>query len=205
MEYVRLALGITAAVLHGIAYYLYARQTKLGQSEPNSATWSIWAFLAIANALTYRAMSGDLAGTLQFYVGSVGCLSTFIFTLVIGKFSWPKHWEEWATLAFVFLGCAIWYYFGNAGNASRIVLLAFAISFIPTLDGVIRNPFVETPRSWLIWTIAYVITTVNVTLKPDWQWASILTPAAFLVAHALVAVLSNEGRKTEFYRFINNS
>ena len=198
MDSIRLVLGITAAVLHGTAYYLYMRQAKMGQSQPNIVSWSIWAFLATINALTYRVMSGDLAATLQFFVGSVGCLLTFIFALVIGKFSWPKRWEDWAMFILGLIATLVWLKYQNATGANMIILAALIISFIPTWDGVVRDPFTEAPRSWVIWTAAFVITTVNVTLNQNWQVVSILMPAAMVIAHGLIAGLSTESRKNQF-------
>lgn len=201
MEQIRLVLGIVAAVLHGIAYYLYGRQTKLGSSKPNIVSWSIWAFLATINALTYRVMSGDLAATLQFFMGSVGCLLVFLFALTTGKFSWPKHWGDWAMFILGIVAMVVWLQFRNATGANMIILVALIISFIPTLDGVARDPFVEMPRSWVIWTVAYMITTTNVMLNPDWQFVSILTPASMVIGHGLIAALSTESRKSRFRQF----
>lgn len=198
MDQVRLALGIVAAVLHGLGYYLYSRHTKLGQSTPNIASWSIWAFLATINALTYRVMSGDPAATLQFFMGSIGCMLTFLFALAMGKFSWPKRWEHWAMFILGIVATVVYYRFRNATSANMIVLVAFVISFIPTLEGVIRDPFVEVPRSWVIWTVAYMITTMNVTLNPDWRLVSLLMPVVMVVAHGAVAVLSTDTRKARF-------
>ena len=38
MQELTIALGLTAALLHGVAYVLYNVQTKMGKSNPNAAS-----------------------------------------------------------------------------------------------------------------------------------------------------------------------
>ncbi|MEK7659843.1 MAG: hypothetical protein AAB343_01430 [Patescibacteria group bacterium] len=107
MQELTIALGLTAALLHGVAYFLYNRQTKLGHSSPNASSWSIWVFLATLNALSYREMSGDAVATLQFFTGSVACILTFLYVLTIGKFSRLKP-KEWGLFALGLLATLVW-------------------------------------------------------------------------------------------------
>ena len=146
MQELTIALGLTAALLHGGAYVLYNVQAKLGKSSPNAASWSIWAFLAILNALSYREMSGDVVATLQFFTGSIACLLTFLYVLTIGEFSKLKP-KEWGLFALGLLATLMWWKFRSATGANMIVLAAAFVSFIPTLEGVWRDPFKETPLS----------------------------------------------------------
>ncbi len=194
---ITVVLGLTAAALHGIAYVLYNIQTKLGKSQPNAASWSIWAFLATLNALSYREMNGDMVTTLPFFTGSVACILTFFYALTNGKFSWPKP-KEWGIFAIGLLSTLVWWYFRSATWANVIVLVAFVISFIPTFEGVLRDPFKETPKSWVLWTVAFLITTVNVVLRWKGQPVALLAPVVLLLAHGSIAVLSTEKRKKSF-------
>lgn len=197
MDTVRLVLGVAAAGLVGLVYYFYIRQVNTGQSHPNVASWSIWAFLTTVNALTYGAMSGDLAATMQFLMSSIGCLGTFFFVLAIGKFSWPRL-EEMLLIILGLVAIGVWWFFRSATGANMIILLALGISFIPTVSGLLDDPFKEAPRPWVIATLAYSITTVNVTLKPGWQFWSLLAPVMMALAHGIVAVLATESRKERF-------
>src|SRR4051812_7178219 len=56
-----LQLGIAAGVLQLVAFALYNKQILQGTSTPNTATWTLWAFLAVLNASSYAAMTADLA------------------------------------------------------------------------------------------------------------------------------------------------
>lgn len=196
MQELTIALGLTAALLHGVAYVLYNVQAKLGKSSPNAASWSVWAFLATLNALSYREMSGDLVATLQFFTGSVACVLTFLYVLTIGKFSRLKP-KEWGLFALGLLATVVWWKLRSATGANMIVLVAFLISFIPTFEGVWRDPFKETPRSWTLWTLALLITTTNVVLR-DGKPIALLTPIVLLVAHGSIAILSVQWRKAKF-------
>lgn len=198
MKELSLALGIAAALLHAVAYILYNIQTKLGKSSPNAASWSLWAFLATINALTYKEMSGSMVATMQFFAGSVACFLTFLFVLAIGKFSWLKP-KEWAVFALGVLATLVWWKFRSATGANMIVLVALGFSFIPTIDGVWQNPFKETPRSWVLWTLAYLVTTTNVVLQGG-KPIALLTPIVLLLAHGSVAVLCRQKRKSRYHR-----
>ena len=196
---IALALGISAAVLHGIAYYLYNRQAKLGQSLPNIASWGVRMFMATLNAFSYRAMSGDWVATLQFFTGSVACTITFFYVLAIGKFSWPKS-KEWRSFGIGLVAVVVWQTVGNTAGATianMLGLLAFVISFKPTLDGVRQDPNREKPLAWSMWTAAFTITVINVLVRHGISM-SLVTPVVLLAAHGSITVLSRESRKEIF-------
>lgn len=203
MEHIRFVLGIAAAILHGTAFYLYTKQVKLGESQPKIATWSVGMALMLLNALTFREMSKDGVATLQFFVGFGGSAVVFLYALVKGKFSKPKQTERWAMLLGIF-AAIVWYMFREAAWANAIVLVALLIAFWPTWEGVYRDPFSDSPRSWVMWASAYLITTVNVLLNmsnPNWHVMSLVNPIVSAIAHGLVAVLSTESRKNKFRQF----
>lgn len=200
MHKLAIVIAVCAAILHGVAYLLYNRQAKLGSSKPNAASWSLWAFLATLNALSYFQMSGDVVASLQFMTGSVACMLTFIYVLFIGKFSrlTPK---ECALFALGLLAILIWWALRSATSANMIVLLAFLISFKPTLDGVKANPFKESPLPWVLWTIAFSMSTVNVLLSIDMgttKLIGLITPLVLLICHGAIAFLCRQRRKESF-------
>lgn len=196
METLSIILGITAALLHGSGYLVYNIQTKLGKSEPRIITWLIWVFLTIINALSYNVMSGDFVATLQFFMGSVACIITFSYVVMIGKFKKPEK-HDWLMFGLAMLAMTVWAIFRSATGANMIILLATTISFIPTLKGVWGNPFVETPPAWNLWTIAYVISTINLVLR-GCPAVAFVGPVAMVFAHGAIAVLSTESRKKRF-------
>lgn len=197
METVSIILGVVAAVLHGAAYVMYMRQAKLGKSKPNPISWSIWAFLAVMNVSTFTAMS-DLVSALQFVTGTVACIVTFLYVLRIGKFEWPERGaSEWKIFGLALLAAIVWYVFRSAEGANMIVLVAFLISFKPTLDGVKEDPENETARPWWIWTLAFVLTIVNLIIR-DKALIAFAMPVILLLAHFIIGWLSRETRKRVF-------
>ena len=190
-----ISLSVAAALLHGIAFILYNIQTKLGQSKPNATTWGLWAFSATINAFSYSSMSGDMIVALQFFTSSVACILTFLYVLVIGKLSWPKR-KEWALVGLVLFAVFVWWKW-SATSANVIILVAVTFSFIPTFEGVWRDPFKETPLSWTLWTLAYLVTATNVLLRGN-HLVALVSPIGLLIAHGSIAVLSTQKRKKRF-------
>src|SRR3990167_2851914 len=106
-------------------------------------------------------MSGDVVMALQFMTGSVACILTFLYVLAIGKFSKLQP-KEWGLLALGVFATLVWWGVRSAAGANIIILGAFLVSCIPTFAGVWRDPFTETSRPWVLWTLAFAITTTNV-------------------------------------------
>lgn len=200
MEELTIALGVAAALIHGVGYILYNIQTKSGKSVPNVASWSILAFLATLNAFSFNKMSGDLIVTLQFITGSVACTITFFYALGTGKFSWPER-KEWICALIGLTAGLVWWKYQNATMASMIILVAFLFSFIPTFRGVLRDPFKEAPIPWIIWTLAFSVTAVNIVLRVKLGKAepiAFVMPTVLFFVHGGIAVLSTKRRKKRF-------
>jgi len=188
-------LPVSAALLHISGFVLYNVQTKLGKSDPNPASWFLWAFFATLNALSFRAMNDTIAA-LQFFAGSVGCTATFLYVLVIGRFKWPTR-REWVVLAVGLVSIFVWYQF-TATVANMILAGILLWSFEPTLRGVWENPMKEKATAWYLWAIAFLITAVNTyTYKGGWTLSMVLPVLGFL-CHVVIPPLCTEERK---YRF----
>lgn len=190
MQTLTVILGVLAAGLHGTAYVFYNRQTWRGTSHPNAASWSVWAFLSILNAASYRSMSGDTVTSLQFLTGSVACLLTFLITLVTGRFTALSR-IEWRVLTMGIIAAGVWRVFQSATGANMIILVTFVVSFMPTLVGVWRDHRKETPRSWILWTTAFAVTCINVVLR-ERGITTFITPFVMLLLHGGVAVLARK-------------
>lgn len=196
MEHLSLVLGLTAATIHVAAYFLYNVQTHVGQSKPNAASWSIWVFLSILNALTYHGAGQSVALTLQYFAGSVACFLTFVYVLRIGRFEWPAR-KDWLYAGLGAIAGILWLRFHQAGYANLVITGAILISFGPTFRGVLRDPTKEIPRSWILWTAACLVTTLNVALQHK-SLIAYVSPIALALAHGYVAVLCRSKRKTAF-------
>ena len=194
------ALAVTAALLHGFAYILYMRQTKDGMSEPNSASWFVWAFLATLNAFNFRIIGGGALNALQFFTGSLGCILTFLYALKVGKFEWPSRKEKQIVVLGV-LASLVWWIYQSAEYASIIIVVAFLLSFKPTLDGVKKDPSKESPLPWVLWTAAFGLTTMNTIWRVqlgDAKLLGLVMPIVLLICHATIAYLCRRQRKGSF-------
>ena len=185
----------TGAFAHGLGYYIYHRQTRRNASKPNPASWFIWSFIAILNAFSFDRMGKSPIDALQFYVGSIACVATFVAAVAMGKVEKPKA-QEWKILGIGLVAVAAWVFFKDARLGNYIGLVAYLVSFWPTLCGVFKDPNVETPGSWMIWTFSNGCTFLAMIIQG--KWFSVLTPAVFLVSHALVAQLCSSERKQAF-------
>ncbi|HEY0010324.1 MAG TPA: hypothetical protein VGB97_00220 [Candidatus Paceibacterota bacterium] len=159
-------------------------------------SWSIWAFLSTLNALSYREMTDDWVSTLQFVTGAVACILTFLYALFSGKFAWPKP-REWVVFALGAIAVLVWWKYQSATAASVIVITAFMVSFIPTYEGVIKDPYKESPMAWVLWTIVFAVGALIVVLR-DKEPIALLNPILLAISHGGVALLSTRKRKARF-------
>ncbi len=189
MEKFRLALGIVVALIHSAAYYEYYRQIKTRVSRPNIITWSLWVFMTVVNALNFQAMTQDSASSLQFVVGSVGCAAIWIWSWRYGVFVIPRDWKQWAVCALGVAAVVVGFHYRQHVAANRILFLALIVSFIPTWATVLRSPFSEHPDAWLYWTLAFLLNSLNILFRPDWNMDALLIPLAMALAHGVTGFL----------------
>jgi hypothetical protein len=192
-EYVPWILGISAALLHGTAYIIYNIQAKRGDSKPNVVSWSVWAFMATLNMLTFIEIT-SIAHALQYVVGTLAAVITFILSLVWGKFTLPNKSEVKIFLLCI-IAVGVWWYYKNASVANLIGIVAFLISFYPTLVGVYKNPTKERYIPWLIWTSAFAINLINNIISWNGDIVSILNPLILLLCHYSISHLSRKKTK----------
>jgi hypothetical protein len=188
-------LPIFAAILSGIAYAIYLPLVYDGGSVPNPASWTVWAFLATLNAISFWKSSQSKLATAQFFTGSVGCLAVWIFALAKGKFT-PLDPMAWIILGLCLAACLVWWITREATYASIIVGITLTISFIPTISGVWRNGHLENTLPWYLWTAGFILTTIYVARKkegrnkPGWRLLFVV-PVVCVVCHSIVAFLAN--------------
>ncbi len=184
-------LAIEAALSHGTAYWLYNRQAKSGDSTPNAVSWFIWVFLSTLNAFSYKSLSGDFVPALQFFTGSIACILTFIHVSLIGKFQIPKKDDKvaWSVLGLCTIASLIWYINQEAYWASIVISIAFIVSFEPTYRGLLSGKGHETPRSWVLWTIAFAATITNRVICGKTSIFDLAMPLTGLICHGGVALL----------------
>lgn len=186
-------LGITAGLMHVVAFALYNKQMLRGTSIPNAATWTLWTFLTVLNVSSYAVMSGDLVKSILPAASSIACIGTFLFSLYKGKLSRMDKWDGFALAIGLVLGF-VWWWYHSAICANLILQLSVAISFVPTYRGVWKNPATEKAFPWYLWSFAYVLSIIVVVLRWQGQYVDLVYPVNCLILHAVVGLLTT--RKT---------
>ena len=100
------------------------------------------------------------------------------------------------------LACVVWYITEKAKYASLMMGAIMMFSGWPTVAGVWNNPAIEKPLPWVLWTIAFIVTTINVPLRYREKekqekkqnntplWMLMVVPVAGIILHATVALFS---------------
>lgn len=192
MKNYSLILEMVAVLLNSIGYFLYFMQIRSGKSNPNFTSWSIWAFLCILNFFSFREISQNFILSLQFFSDAIGCIFIFSYTLMLKKFDHPKN-KEIVTLFLGIISIFFWWQFKSAEFANLIICFAFIISFLPTTEGINKNPLIEYPTSWYFCGSSYLLTMINIIILKDEKIERELVPNFVLfILHIWVAIRSKK-------------
>ncbi len=184
-----LYLGIGAGLLQLVGFAFYNKQIFHGTSVPNAATWTVWAFIGLLSGFSYAAMTGDVAKYFLPLASALASVVTFVYSLFAGKFRCLDRWE-WLVLALGVLGGLVWWWSRSATYANLIVVGAEIIAFFPLMRGVWKNPALERPLPWLIWTSAYSVNALVVLLRWTGHYQDLVFPVSMIFLHLAVALLS---------------
>ena len=197
MERFTTYLGVVVAVLHLLAYILYNHQAQKGSSRPNVVTWMIVFFLMSLNAGSYFAMSADWVKSLQVIAGTIGATLIFWSVLLRNKFVRPTR-HELVILTIGFAAIFVWWVSREATYANLLIITAISIGFLPTIEGVWRDPNNEEPLAWYVWMSAFALGIIVVALRYSGQPQDFAYPVVGLVLDSTVAFLSRKSRKLRF-------
>ncbi|MEK7159187.1 MAG: hypothetical protein AAB766_01665 [Patescibacteria group bacterium] len=186
---ITIVLGAIAGLLQLVAFVIYNKQIIHGTSQPNVATWTLWAYLTVLNVSSYAVMSNDWVKCILPAVSSAACLATFFFAAYKGKLSKLETWDSAALLIGIFAGF-VWWYFSSAKYTNLILQGAAAISFAPTLRGVWKDPLKERALPWYIWSFAYVLNLIVISMRWRNQYEDLVYPVNCLILHAAVGLFA---------------
>ena len=189
-----LQLGIAAGVLQLVAFGLYNKQILQGTSTPNTATWTLWAFLTILNASSYAAMTADLAKYILPVASALATIGTFGYSLFAGKFKRMDSWD-WLVFSIGVMAGLMWWWYQSATYANLIVVGAVIISFWPLYRSVWKNPALEKTLPWYVWTIAYSILTLVAVLRWKGQYQDLAYPVSMFFLHFAVGLMTLRNRQ----------
>ncbi len=190
---IEVILGVTAGLMHVVAFYRYNKQAVLGISCPRKATWLLWVFISSSNCVSYFIMGEHWPLAILPTVSTIACILVFFRCLFRGNFSKLDFWDDIA-LVLGIIALLVWwrYRFTRTGAiyANLILQPSIAISFIPTYRGLWKNPENEqNPLPWFIFSAAYIFHLIAVFL--EWKGAYMLFyPINCFLLHFVVGIWS---------------
>lgn len=182
-------LGASAGAVYALGYVLYLRKTLAGGNRPNPASWFLWVFLTVLNCVSYLSLSGDAVKAVIPVVSSFFCLAIFLFALAKGRFTRIDA-ADGAALALGIVAAGAWWSLRSPVAANLLMQGCLAVSFVPTLRGVWRDPSVEKAAPWLAWSAGYVLTFCVIALRWRGQPQDLIYPVNCLFLHGGVGVLA---------------
>ncbi len=150
INYIIMAMAI---ILSGFAYYSYFKDFLVSSIAPNRYSWLIWTVAALLEATTFHALSDDL-------VKSVGFIFSVLFCVAICVLVWGRSSKKMPplidiiTLFITVVGFAIWGLTKSPLIAHLVSVAIIPISFIPTWNSALANPFNEKSRAWALWSLS---------------------------------------------------
>jgi len=184
-----IVLGWAAFALHLLAFAVYNWKMLRGKSTPNITTWSVWAFVASLNCVTYFFMGDDWITSLQPLASSLACLLTFGLCLFRREFKRPTKMEIVILLVSA-MAILFWWLYQNATYANLILQLGFVLSFVPTVRTIIRKPSSESALPWLMWGVVYCLLIATVLLRWNGEWSMLAYPIISAISHSLAGLLA---------------
>lgn len=183
-------LAVTSCVVMVSAFVLYHWQVFSGKSVPNATTWFLWATLGALSASSYFVMSGDLEKSAAALTDVTLCGTVFIFA------AWNKKFAKLVIFDYVIIfgaagGGSFWLVSGDTDSAHIFLQIVAIISFLPTINGLLRGYTREAPYPWLLWAAAYTLSATIAILNYDGNWHTLIMPVVMGVGmHALVGSLA---------------
>ncbi len=188
METLSIGIAVAAATLHGVAFIIYNHGVVKNANKPIAASWFVWRLLSAYGSYTYfRTTNDDWISTLQFFTGTAGCILTFVHVWTIGRFG-PLTREDRGYLGIGVLAVLVRWLFVHADIANLIIMTAYAISFVPLYKKLWENP-TEKPLPWMLWALAFSLTTLNAILRWEGNWVSIVSPTSLALEHFAVLLI----------------
>lgn len=182
-------LAYTTLLCSIIAFVIYNWQMLLGQSSPNAASWTIWAFITILNFTSYKAMSKDWIKSLLPTLNSLLCILTFVIAIYRGRLAALSSYDIIA-LGLGVATSVVWWQTKSATKAQMLLQVCVAIGFIPTYISVWSNPSNERLLGWVLWSVMFALQIIVVRLRWRGQKMDMLYPVNCLILHATVPILA---------------
>lgn len=154
--------------------------------QPNPATWTLWAVLAILNGINYLVLTQSITQSLQ--VLGASALNTLVAVIALfkGKYQPLSKKDALPALLAITAGIA-WWLSGQAAHASYLLGAAFVAGILPTFRSVSEKPNSEPWLPWALFTIAYGCSLTSVIISSGISVSAYIYFVGFLAHGALLS------------------
>jgi hypothetical protein len=170
--------------------FIYLDSVKKEKSNPNPASWIIWALVSVLNTILYYFVTDKDMNKL--FLMTVATILITVMTIIIGmknKFTQLKKLEIWS-MGLALAVIPFWLVFRQAVISHFIVNGILFAMFYPTIKGILSRQAKENPFAWWIPIPAYFMNIAAITLSPKgWHWYELVYPIAIgIIGNGSVAV-----------------
>jgi hypothetical protein len=144
-------LSVLAGVLVIIAFVPYIRAILKGKTQPEKATWIIWASL---DTITFAGMFAKHAANGQIVASVLGAWTIAFLALKYGTLGWTRL--DKSCFIGAILGIILWKATGNPLFGLITSLAVMFLGSIPTFVSAWNDPSKEDRTTWTIFWISCV-------------------------------------------------
>lgn len=193
-----IAISALSGIVQLIGYIVYAKHVVFGSIRPNAASWSVWAFGAVIESVSYIYLTNDILKNVLPMACAVSAVLMFVMCLFRGHFSKISRFEA-SIVATDIAITIVWAFTGSPLIANILLVVTAVVSFIPIIMSVYKDPRYELAAPWFIWTTAYVLQSAVVIARFE-KYEDLIYPLVFAALHIVVAFLALDFRKKTSYR-----
>ena len=189
-------ISSVAGIIQLLAFWIYNQNSIKGKTSPNIVSWGLWAGITCLNFTSYQSMSNDWVKSILPTASSFACIFTFA-VLFFGKNKKIKLGIfDGIALIIGVVSVGIWFFSQSAMYANVVLQLAVLVGFIPTVRGVLKNPKNENPIPWLMWSVAYTLSSLVVFIRWHGQLNDLVYPIVVgVIMHTTITLLSLKKKK----------
>lgn len=168
--------GLLAGIFALVTYYLYFMQTVNGKSTPNPSSWAIWLIVGIINAITFFSLTSNNWWQSFIVIAVTSCVSVvFIYSLFKGKFSRISRIEILLFMLAFTIG-VFWKITSDYRASNLLLQVIYAISFIPTINGIIKGTSKEQAAAWVVALFTYSFSILSIIFSNNFDWIALVHP-----------------------------
>jgi hypothetical protein len=183
-----LAIAIISMLLQLAGYWIYNRSVWTERVRPNLSSWLIWGGISVLNTASYFSLSRHdlIVSLMPFTITAVNVITMLI---IIRKGTFQRIGRpDAAALAISAVAIMLWK-LTDSSLANLMVQTAIIVGTVPTILGVRRNPTVERPAPWFLWSASFILAIIVVSLRGV-SWVAYASPVIQCCLYVAIGTLA---------------